>query len=301
MGLNVPAHYVTQYSTNVQLLLQQKGSKLRDTVSIGMHTGEAAVPVEQIGAIEAKVRAGRGSPVVFTDSPETRRWVEPIDYDTDAEIIDSADKLRMLIDPQSSYVTNAVYALGRKIDDVVIAAATATAKIGENSTSGTEAFDTATYQVTGSIGGTNSGLNVAKLRAARRKLQEAFVDLDQEQPTLVITARQHDDLLNEIQVISTDFGAAQAPVLVEGRIRRFLGINFVHTQLLTTGTDDAAGTSTACPLWVPSGMYYGNWQTAMTDISQRKDLQGLPWQAYVSMTGGATRLEKERVVRIWCR
>jgi hypothetical protein len=192
MGLNVPAHYVTQYSTNVQLLLQQKGSKLRDTVSIGMHTGEAAVPVEQIGAIEAKVRAGRGAPVVFTDSPETRRWVYPTDYDTDAEIVDSADKLRMLIDPQSSYVTNAVYALGRKMDDVIIAAATATSNIGKTGSS-TEAFDTATYQVTGSIGGTNSGLNVAKLRRAKRMLEEAFVDLEQEQPTLVISAKQHDD------------------------------------------------------------------------------------------------------------
>ena len=292
MGLNVTAHTVQQYGTNVALLLQQKGSKLRDTVTIGSHVGKAAVPVEQIGAINAKVRAGRGSPVVFTDSPETRRWVEPIDYDTDAEIIDSADKLRMLIDPQSGYVTNAVYALGRKIDDAVIAAATATAKIGENSTSGTEAFDTNTYQVTGSIGGTNSGLNVAKLRAARRKLQEAFVDLDQEQPTLVITARQHDDLLNEMQVVSSDFNPQ--PVLVDGMVTRFMGFNIRVCQRLTFST------TRRVLAYVKSGIHLGIWNDIRADVSERADLVGRPTQVYAMGTFGATRIEQGKVIEILC-
>ncbi len=291
MGLNVPAHYVTQYSTNVQLLLQQKGSKLRDTVSIGMHTGEAAVPVEQIGAIEAKVRAGRGAPVVFTDSPETRRWVYPTDYDTDAEIVDSADKLRMLIDPQSSYVTNAVYALGRKMDDVIIAAATATSNIGKTGSS-TEAFDTATYQVTGSIGGTNSGLNVAKLRRAKRMLEEAFVDLEQEQPTLVISAKQHDDLLNEIQVVSSDFNPQ--PVLVDGMVTRFMGFNIKRSQRLTFST------TRRVLAYVKSGIHLGMWNDIKTDVSERADLVGKPTQVYAMGTFGATRIEQGKVIEILC-
>jgi len=291
MGINVPAHYVTQYGTNVALLLQQKGSKLRDTVTIGSHVGSAAVPVEQIGSIEAKVRAGRGSPVVFTDSPETRRWVSPTDFDTDAEIIDKADKLRMLIDPQSSYVTNAVYALGRKMDDVIIAASTATASIGQTGT-GTEAFSTATCQVGASVGGTNSGLNVAKLRKAKQILLENFVDLDQEQPTLVITARQHDDLLNEIQIVSSDFNPQ--PVLVDGSVTRFMGFNIKICQRL------AFSTTRRVLAYVKSGIHLGMWNDIKTDVSERVDLVGRPTQVYAMGTFGATRIEQGRVIEILC-
>jgi hypothetical protein len=48
-------------------------------------------------------------------------------------------------------------------------------------------------------------------------------------------------------------------------------------------------------------MHFGMWNDVTTDITQRKDLQGLPWQAYVYMTAGATRIEENKVVRIWAR
>ena len=148
-------------------------------------------------------------------------------------------------------------------------------------------------------GGADSNLNVAKLKEGKRRLMAADVDLEAEPVFCAITSTEHDALLNEIQVISLDFN--DKPVLVSGKVTQFLGINFIHTELLTTGTDNDAATSRQVPLWVPNGMHYGNWQSQVTDISQRKDLHSLPWQAYVMMTGGATRLELERVVRIWCR
>jgi hypothetical protein len=47
-------------------------------------------------------------------------------------------------------------------------------------------------------------------------------------------------------------------------------------------------------------MHLGIWDEVATDISKRTDLQGLPWQAYVTMTAGATRLEEAKVVQIAC-
>ena len=70
---------------------------------------------------------------------------------------------------------------------------------------------------------------------------------------------------------------------------------------MTTGTDDAAGTSTQVPMWLKSGMGLGVWGDIMTDVSQRKDLTSLPWQVYVKLTIGATRLEEKKVVKIWSR
>jgi len=89
--------------------------------------------------------------------------------------------------------------------------------------------------------------------------------------------------------------------LVEGRIQRFLGINFVHTERLGTAIDDQAGTSTPCYVYAKSGMYFGEWEAIQTHISQRNDLTGLPWQVYVKGTFGATRLEEKKIVKIFAR
>jgi len=40
------------------------------------------------------------------------------------------------------------------------------------------------------------------------------------------------------------------------------------------------------------------WNDITTDVSQRKDLRGMPWQAYVYGTFGATRLEENKVYAI---
>jgi hypothetical protein len=301
-GQNVPNHYYVEFSRNIDFLLQQKNSRLGEWVRSGTHSGKQASPVDQIGAAEMTDITGRLEPITRTDLPAERRWVFPTSSDI-AIHIDTFDQLKLLTDPKSAYVQTAHMAGNRRKDRHIIAGAFADAKTGESGT-GTESFGTALTSAGGQnvsvgVGGAASNMNVAKLKEGKRRLMQANVDLEAESIKCAVTSKEHDALLNEIQVISTDFN--DKPVLVDGRVTRFLGIDFKHTELLQTGTDDAAGTSNMIPLWVPSGMYYGTWQSQITDISQRKDLKGLPWQAYVMMTGGATRLELQRVVRIWCR
>jgi hypothetical protein len=304
MSVNIPQHYVVQFATNIQLLLQQKGSKLRDTVTIGSYTGKQASPVDQVAAINAQKVTGRFNPMARVDAAVDRRWVFPQDYDL-PQLIDTFDKLRLLLDPTSSFVTNATYAMGRAMDDEIIGAYFGTAQVGEQGgtarTFGT-ALTTAGGQNVGvNVGGTTSGLNVAKLREAKKRLMQNEVDIDNDPLICVVTATQHDNLLNEIQVISADFNRQETPVLKEGKLERFLGINFVQCERLTTGTDDQSGTSRAIPLYAKSGMHLGMWNDIQNDIRQRPDLQGLPYQTYTWGTFGATRLEEPKIVRVWCR
>lgn len=292
MSVNLPNHYVMQFATNIQLLLQQKGSKLRQLVMTGSHVGKQASPVDQIGQIAMQPVTTRFAAMGRVDAPVDRRWVYPSDFDL-PQLIDTFDKLRLLIDPSSSYVQNAVYAAGRQMDDLIIDAFFGTAKTGEQG--GTSTTFPAAQQVAVNHGAaSNTGLTVAKLREGKKILMAAEVDLDSDPLTCVVTAEQHDNLLAEAQVISTDFN--DRPVLVDGKISRFLGINFVHCERL-----DVDGSSyRRVPLFAKSGMYLGLWDDVKTDISQRKDLQGLPWQAYVTMTAGATRLEEKKIVEIKC-
>ena len=214
-------------------------------------------------------------------------------------LLDTFDKLRLLTDPESSYVTNSMNAMGRSIDEEILAGIFGTNKTGETGTVDT-VFGTG--QVVGVLQGAASATNLtfAKLKEAKRLLMTRNVDLRTEQLYAAINATNHDSLLDEVQVTSADFNGGEA-VLKEGMLTRVLGINLIHTELLSTGTDDQAGTSTQIPVWAKSGVYMGMWNDIKTSISTRNDLQGEPYQAYCLGTFGATRLEENKVVKIWAR
>lgn len=294
MSINLPQHYVQQYATNIELLLQQKNSRLNQFVMMGNHVGEQASPVDQIGSVEMQEPAGRFAPIGRVDASVDRRWCLPADFDL-PQLVDSFDKLRLLIDPTSSYVQNAMAAINRQYDKVILQAFFADAKTGKSGGSTTSFL--AGNQVSVSTGAAAAtGLNVKKLREAKRILMSHDVDVDAEQIYCAITADEHDDLLAEAQVVSTDFN--EKPVLTEGKITRFLGINFIHTQLIANYKD--ANSYNRIPVWVKSGMHLGQWGGVYTDLSQRKDLSGHPFQAYSKVTIGATRLEEKKIVEIKC-
>lgn len=303
-GINVPQHYIMQFSTNIALLLQQRGSKLEGTVTVGTYEGKQASPVDQVGAITAQRVTGRFNPMGRVDAPLDRRWVFPQDYDL-PQLIDNFDKLRLMIDPTSTYVQNSVYAMGRAKDDEIIAAYFADAKTGEQGGTTTSFGATLTtsggQNVSVGTGGAASGFNVAKMREAKRQLEANEVDFEHDEIITVVKSTQHDNLLNEVQIISSDFNGGDRPVLKDGRVERFLGINIKQCERLQTGTDDAAGTSTMVPVYAKSGMHLGKWQDVQNSVDQRNDLQGKPWQIYSLMTIGATRLEEKKVIRVWCR
>lgn len=293
MSVNIPTHFVQQFSTNVNLLLQQKGSKLRGAVMTGSHVGKSASPVDQIGAVEAQKVTSRFAPMGRVDAATDRRWVFPVDYDL-PQLLDSFDKLKMLTDPQALYAQNAVLAMGRAMDREIIAAFTGTAKTGESGSTSTSVLSANEVDV--AVGGANSRLNVAKLRAVRELALANHIDLDEDPLYCAITAKDDSALLNEIEIISADFNGGDKPVLKDGKLMRFLGINFIHCELLETA---AAGTNEVnIPVWAKSGMYLGMWQDVQNSVSKRHDLQSEPYQVYTLGTFGATRLEEKKIFNI---
>lgn len=291
MSFNVTTHFVQQYTTNVQLLLQQKGSKLRDAVTVGSYTGKAAKAIEQVGPVTAQRRTVRHGDTPLISTPADARWVFPNDYEW-ADLIDDQDKLRMLVDPQSSYALNGAYALGRAMDDEIISAFFGDSKTGENGST-TTSFDSGNVVDVDTGAAAATGLNISKLREAKRILMANEVDIDNDPLYVILTAEQHDDLLNEAQAISLDYNTR--PVLVDGKITAFMGFNFIHTERLDTDGD----TYRRVPAFAQSGMHLGMWNDISTMISERDD-KGYSTQVYVKGTFGATRTEEGKVVEIKC-
>ena len=293
MSANIPTFYAREYSTNVQLLLQQRGSKLRMAVDEGSYIGDQASPVDQLGAVEATQVTSRFAPMSRVDAATDRRWVFPTDYEL-PQLIDSFDKLRLLTDPESKYVENAVLGMGRKIDTVIITAFTAAAMTGVNGATSTSR--TAGNEIDVAVGGSNSRLNVAKLHGVRELILANHIDMDNDPCFVGITAKDDSALLKEIEVISTQFKGGDAPVLRDGKLERFLGLYFIHCQLIETV---AAGTNeVTLPVWAKSGMHLGVWGDINVTIDRRTDLSSIPWQAYAKLTVGATRLEENKVFAI---
>ena len=301
MSVNVGTYYAQQYAKILNQLVQQSGSRLRMCVTEQTYVGKAGSPVEQVGAIAMQPVSSRYGPMGRVDAATDRRWVYPSDFDL-PQLLDNFDKLRLLIDPKSKFVQNAIDAANRQVDDLLISAMFGTAKTGET---GQNSIAVPATQIVSVQQGAAAptGLTVAKIREAKRiLLTNEAIKMDSPDLYCVVGSKQLDNLLAEAQVVSTDFNnEGGAPVLKNGVITRFLGIDFIHSERLPSGTDDVAGTSTKVCVWQKDGMHLGIWGDVSTDVSQRKDLQSLPWQAYVYLTAGATRLEEKRLVQVWAR
>ena len=115
MSSQITTAFVNQFSSNVQLLSQQRGSLLRGSVSEEAVTGEKAF-FDQVGATAAVKRTSRHQDTQILDTPHSRRMVTMDSYEW-ADLIDDADKIRMLIDPTSTYAQAAASAIGRSMSN----------------------------------------------------------------------------------------------------------------------------------------------------------------------------------------
>lgn len=295
MSENLYQLFTEQFSTNLELKLQQLGSKLRGKVQEGSHTGKQASPVQYEGPIKAKRPAGRFAPKDRTDSDYERRWVFPVDGEID-QLIDSFDVLKTIVDPKSTKVANAAAAVGRDWDDQIIAAATADAKIGTDAASlTTETFNTTNFRINDNFGASAAtGLTVAKLIEAKRVFRHYEVDIESTNLTLVIGSKQESDLLSQTQVVSTEFN--DRPVLTDGRLTRFLGFDIVVMERLPTYTTNTRGVLA----FAREGLYLGVWKETVNRVSIRNDLSGEPYDLYTAYSCGATRLQAGKLLQIAC-
>lgn len=283
MSQEITTAMVEQYKANVDLLSQQKGSRLRNAVRLETVVGENAY-FEQIAATAAQVKTTRHMDTPQTDTPHARRRVSLTDY-VWADFVDKEDLIRTLINPTSPYAVNAVNAFGRSIDDVLIAAARGTAYTGK-------AGGTATVLPAGQkIGENNEGLTVGKLIEAKGKFWANDVDED-EMLYICCRGKQLEDLLATTQVTSADYNTVKA--LVKGEVDQYMGFTFIRSQRIEVVTDIAY-----CFAWAKSGIALGLGADIHTRISERADKNYLT-QVWCGMSIGATRMEEVKVVEIGC-
>jgi hypothetical protein len=292
MSNQITTAFVQQYSSNVQMLSQQMGSLLRGVVDVESVVGKNAF-FDQVGKTTAQLRTSRHADTPQLDTPHSRRRVSLADYEW-ADLIDNADKVRLLIDPTSSYAKAAAAAMGRAMDDVVIAALGGTSYTGET---GSTSVPLPSGQKPYSASQGNDaagGLSITKLLEAKKILDLA--DVDPSLPRFFICGpRQISNLLGTTQITSSDFNTVKA--LAQGQIDSFLGFKFIVSNRLpfdATYTDDRL-----CYAFTSDAIKLAVGQDVLARIDERAD-KSYSTQVYYAMSIGATRMEEEKVVEIAC-
>ena len=283
MSFEITTAFVEQYRQNVAILSQQRGSVLRDAVRVEQVTGKNAF-FEQISSTTARQMTTRHGDTPLISTPHARRRVTLYDWDW-ADLIDDLDKVKMLIDPANPYALNAAFAMGRAIDETLIAAARGTAYTGV--AGGTSTSLPSANKVAHASG----GLTIAKLISTRQLLRAGNVD--KSIPLyIIVSAEEISDLLGTTQVTSSDYNAVKA--LVQGEVDTFMGFKFIHSELLTE-----TSSVRYCFAWAEDGILLALGKNPQGKINERPD-KNYSTQVYYSMSIGATRMEEAKVIEVQC-
>jgi hypothetical protein len=284
MSTQVTTAFVQQFSANISMLSQQMGSLLRNAVDVETVTGEKAF-FDQIGQASATLRTTRHGDTPLNETPHSRRMVTLNDYEY-ADLIDDSDKIRLLVDPTSSYSKAAASAMARSMDDVIISAA-----LGSSST-GKDGSTTVALPAGNKIAHGSAGLTLAKLLSAKELLDAGSVD-----PSItrhiVVSPKQISDLLGSTTVTSSDFNTVKA--LAQGELNQFVGFNFIVSNRLTT---DANGNRQVIA-FASDGLKLAIGKEPQARIDERAD-KSYSTQVYYCQTLGSTRMEEAKVIEIAC-
>ena len=288
MSIQITTSFVEQYSSNVTMLSQQMGSKLRGSVDVETINGKNAF-FDQVGVTAAQIRTSRHGDTPQIDTPHSRRRLSLADYEW-ADLVDDVDKVRMLIDPTSSYAKAAASAMNRSIDDVIITAMNASASTG---VAGGTSTDLPSGQKT-ATSDQSDGLTIAKLLSAKKIMDENDVDPSLKR-YIVCGPQQISDLLGTTSVTSADFNTVRA--LSTGEVNSFLGFEFIMSTRLNK---DATNTTDRLVFaYTEDAIKLGIGKDIGAKISERAD-KSYSTQVYYCMSLGAVRMEEKKVVQIPC-
>jgi len=328
---DIETSYVQRYAQDVQHMLQQKTTRLRNLVSQKLDCSGIAEFIDRIGGATAENKNAR-----FADSPvqsiaHQRRRVTARPYHA-GFFVEGFDQRRMNYDVFQPYAEATSMAMARKMDEIIVDAAFGSAYQSESgamdgatevvwSTSSTETtlsgkvigdqFIPVTFTYGSSPdpntkGMVNAGgdytLSIDKLLRARRILAQNEADQYDEggNPLYICVCSQSqiEALLHSTALQSIDYNNVRA--LVEGETNFFAGFQFIKYESLPTNVTMTGGdTGEQVLAFHPAGLSLCVWMDPITKIEPRADKSFTPY-AYFEMDMGATRVWEEMVVQIDC-
>jgi hypothetical protein len=240
MSTTITAAFINQYDQDLHLAYQQSGSKLRDFVRVKNGVSGEAVKFQKYGTGAASSKTRHGAitamnPVHTVATATLSDWYA-------ADYVDKLDEYKINIDERKAIIATAAGALGRKVDSQII---------------------TAAYTSTNII---DQSANIFSLDVLLAGVEELLgndvFDGPEGMVTVVLKTPQWLQLY-KIDEFKNSFyrkQEGQMDLNIAG-VKRFMGMNFVHSNLLTS----AAGVSD-CLIFDKRSLGLGEAKGIETDI-----------------------------------
>jgi hypothetical protein len=274
--------YQKQYLDTLTLLCQQRKSKLESRVETQNCTGEGAVVANQVGEFPLEEKETRFADTKYEDISLKRRWITPV-LKNGTVLLDTLDLLKSSADPTSAIVQAGYAAINRFKDEIILSGyygANRTGKNGENSTS-FAGGNVITHS-------TESGDLLKQINTVLQKMQDAEVDLDYEEITMVVNGLAVKKLRESGIYISNDF--MNGKVLSEKvQMPDYCGVTFVRMGKVPSYTD--SGTVYKLPIFAKSGVKFGNWGIQKIRVQEESTKQYCP-SIFMEAVYGSCRTEE---------
>ena len=202
------------------------------------------------------------------------------DYNA-AEYSDIFSSQKVNFDERQELVQVVANAMGRRQDQMILDA------LAASSTSLTVSND---------IGGSDSNMNITKLREAKRLMDKNNVPPDGR--NIIIHANGLANLLSETSVTSSDFNSVKA--LVQGELNTYLGFTFhVLGDRSEGGLVIDGSLDRSCFAFHKDAVGYGEGIAMRTEINYVAEKTS--WLVNEIFSAGAIAIDDEGIVKITCR
>ena len=275
MAQNITNAFVTLFDEEVKQAYQGE-ALLRGTMRSRTGVQGNTVKFPKIGKGVATVRVPQTdvTPLNVTYSQVTATMTDYIA----AEYSDIFHQSHVNFDERRELVQVVSKSIARRMDQLCIDALNAAASPSTVATG---------------VGGAASNMNVAKLRAAAKAMNEKNVPMEGRH--LLMHSSQLDALLSETETTSSDFATVKA--LVRGEINSFMGFN-----IITMGDRDEGGvpkpSTRTCFAWHQDSMGYAE------SMSQKSEVNYIPEKTSFLVSSmfsaGAVAIDDEGIVKISC-
>lgn len=280
MAITISNVYIQTFERIVRHLAQQSDTKLRQFVTEVATNGEKH-NWERVGATDPTKKTSARTPTPIADLAWSRRVSLAQTFHA-GETYEPEDIVQMLVDPNSNIAQALASGMRRKVDDIIIAAATGSALNGNGATSAFPA---------GQIVGNGTGvITLDTILQTQEKFAKNDVDPD-ERKVMVIGPTQQRKLLQTPEIISADYQSVKA--LATGMLPNFMGFDWVVSNRLLA---PAAG-QIDCLAFTKRSIGLQVNKDISAQVAQDPSLS-FAWRIYTMMTMGAVRVMDEEVVAV---
>jgi hypothetical protein len=210
---------IIEFSDLVHKQSQQMTSRLKPYLQVKQMSGDVFA-YDGLGRVEAREIAGRNVPATFDDIQHNRRKITRRRFVINLPI-DETDVRGSLMNPQSNYAQAIAAGAMRQYDRVAYQCAFASVLTGRD-------FETTVSAATDGVltVDATAGLTYEKILEINQNFMDNDVGEDQQEKIfMTITGDEHTALMQEEELISSDFN--RAFVVEKGRIRNAAGIDLI--------------------------------------------------------------------------